>query len=62
MKPIIIGVDTGNRCIKTVHNVFVSGINKQKAKPIQIKTDRTNQYQLTKIRRKISIRFISKSC
>ena len=37
MKPIIIGVDTGNRCIKTVHNVFVSGINKQKAKPIQSK-------------------------
>ena len=32
MKPIIIGVDTGDRCIKTVHNVFVSGINKETSK------------------------------
>lgn len=33
MKPYIIGVDTGNKCIKTRHEVFIAGIRGFESKP-----------------------------
>lgn len=34
MEPIIIGIDTGNRCIKTKNTVFVAGIKTSETAPI----------------------------
>lgn len=34
MEPIVIGVDTGNRCIKTKNTVFVAGIRSSIAPPV----------------------------
>lgn len=33
MKPIVIGIDTGNRCIKTAHHSFVAGLCSTQTQP-----------------------------